>query len=650
MELDISRPLFFLCGPAFKRINGKDSIEETKLKIKQEKKENRRSILQKHISKMKDGEFKPLPIIVDELFNNDEEIEKYKLNVDMLEEIVSNISAKTYIFLDTMATSYELGLFTNTKQSNNVSILLDSNYERRNNCNVSEYILKAVDKKYIIQYEAKYMYNYIYFKNNIIPKSIKDDIKNTCDYLKKYSKVKITFTDDISRTNEVGVIKYKFDNHSLSFLIDIKTIFYLLADEFYNKDYKFNNEINKDIKKRLCFLVTRLFLIDENISRNIKRSMILNKIIGYITNADYDIDSILDNICYIIYKMKHGHLTYNNSSIRSAYNSSFDKRETVMGLSYKEIFNLSDYDINIIKRYNQNQDDFIYKFNMNINGKVRKIITYKNNKNGVLLKQIHKKIVDSNIIYKPVSYAFAYVKKKNTLLCVQEHQDSKYFEKIDIKKFFENIDARILMNKIKSHTTKNINYYFAMLNRIYYIRNTNDKELRCIINSMTYKNKLTIGFVTSPMWSNFYMLDFDLAIKSLDYTYTRYADDILISSKRKISVDIDKTVNKELFKIGLSMNNDKRYSYVLDSKNKYLKFLGIVLLKTDNGIIFKLSQSYKKKIIKLINQYLYDRQEFLYDNIKGNISYIKMIDDNLYESIIKLYRLRKIDIIKIFDL
>ena len=60
----------------------------------------------------------------------------------------------------------------------------------------------------------------------------------------------------------------------------------------------------------------------------------------------------------------------------------------------------------------------------------------------------------------------------------------------------------------------------------------------------TYEGYLPQGAPTSPYLSNLILRDFDKKIQqicsSLNYTYTRYADDITISSNNKITkVDME---------------------------------------------------------------------------------------------------------------
>ena len=141
----INRPLVFLCGVA---IPDNQDME----------KRDRRLILKKEITERtkqldnnKNITYQVMPIIVDYILND--KVTK-GMSMSLLEEIVSAISYKTYIFLDSMATSYELGLFTNSNTTNDVRVLVGKGYKTRSNCQIGVYIQKA--HKEFIEYTVEY--------------------------------------------------------------------------------------------------------------------------------------------------------------------------------------------------------------------------------------------------------------------------------------------------------------------------------------------------------------------------------------------------------------------------------------------------------------------------------------------------------------
>ncbi len=100
-------------------------------------------------------------------------------------------------------------------------------------------------------------------------------------------------------------------------------------------------------------------------------------------------------------------------------------------------------------------------------------------------------------------------------LVTNNNQSNAWYLKCDIKKFFDSIDHSVLLKKIKEISTEQ-NYWII-------------KE---IVSSFSKtKNKgLPLGNVTSQLFANYYLNDFDHFLKhscGVKY-YIRYADDFII--------------------------------------------------------------------------------------------------------------------------
>ena len=80
---------------------------------------DRRRILNKVLL----DEYKCLPLIIDNFLTPDN-IGDDTISILLLEEIFAGISFKTYIFLDTMSSAVELGLFTNNVYNNSISVFV----------------------------------------------------------------------------------------------------------------------------------------------------------------------------------------------------------------------------------------------------------------------------------------------------------------------------------------------------------------------------------------------------------------------------------------------------------------------------------------------------------------------------------------------
>mgnify|MGYP002624396859 CR=1 FL=1 len=179
----------------------------------------------------------------------------------------------------------------------------------------------------------------------------------------------------------------------------------------------------------------------------------------------------------------------------------------------------------------------IYKIKKR-NGKYRTI--YEPNS---LLKHIQKQILVNILNNKSISnYAKAYHKgislKENAI----PHINKDIILKLDIKDFFENISFVDIYNSCFP-----IEYF--------------PKSVGMLLTYLcTYDEHLTQGSPTSAYISNLVMKDFDEVLgawcEDKNISYTRYSDDMTFSGNFNPSEIIIK-VRKMLYKLGLSLNNDK---------------------------------------------------------------------------------------------
>ncbi len=124
--------------------------------------------------------------------------------------------------------------------------------------------------------------------------------------------------------------------------------------------------------------------------------------------------------------------------------------------------------------------------------------------------------------------------------------------------------------------------------------------------------KLPLGLVLSPLLSDIYMKDFDYAVeeycKPKAWVYTRYADDILISSKKKISTDeiaiIESTIIHQLSLKKLKLNDEKKVHMVLNNKGKYVKYIGLSIVRDTDGNYLSVGKRYVYQVAKEIIQYI----------------------------------------------
>lgn len=172
--------------------------------------------------------------------------------------------------------------------------------------------------------------------------------------------------------------------------------------------------------------------------------------------------------------------------------------------------------------------------------------------------------------------AFAYTKHRSTVDALKRHQmnKSQWFLKLDLKNFFPNCTEGLLKNTLTS---------------IYPFNFMDTQVLDHIIGVSMLNGGLPQGSPLSPLLSNLVMVPFDYHVtkelwdyKKQHFVYTRYADDIIISSKYSFSfTDVVDEVTRLLnqFLPGHSINEKKTHYGSRSGRNWNL---GLMLNKDNN--------------------------------------------------------------------
>lgn len=135
--------------------------------------------------------------------------------------------------------------------------------------------------------------------------------------------------------------------------------------------------------------------------------------------------------------------------------------------------------------------------------------------------------------------ATAFKKKHNIRDNLNQHVGKEYFLCLDIKNFFGSISKTNTQNFFR-----NLGY--------------NSKASRILSNLCTYENSLPQGGVTSPSLSNLLNIRLDKRLKGFlipkNIIYTRYADDIILSSNHpdkllRVKNLVEKIINSEGYRI-----------------------------------------------------------------------------------------------------
>ncbi len=230
---------------------------------------------------------------------------------------------------------------------------------------------------------------------------------------------------------------------------------------------------------------------------------------------------------------------------------------------------------------------YLVTFPITTGTKKRLITTYRSDQYGSELRDKHQ--ADLALLeaqYKlNTDYAFAYIKSQSIKNLVAKHLDNRYFYQFDIKNFFGSIDHSLLL---------------AMLNA------TDDDFNHQLIHECS-NNKpvgLALGLIPSPYLSNIYLSQFDYhvvtALNKLgaNIVYTRYSDDLTISSPSELSLDELTTIlQTQLAALNLQLHPNKTRSIELFKKGQHIKVLGLNVIRGENSNYVTVGRKFKANTI-----------------------------------------------------
>lgn len=237
------------------------------------------------------------------------------------------------------------------------------------------------------------------------------------------------------------------------------------------------------------------------------------------------------------------------------------------------------------------------------------------------LKIIQKWLIQNFFEGKISKYSTAYQKGSSIKINAMKHINSRFIFQTDIKNFFESISDEHIRGLIRL-----IEPEIDMI----------DENFICSI--VLYNNHLTIGSVSSPLLSNRIMFDFDINMINrlknqidANICYTRYSDDICISSNKYIPESILDIIDDELKKMSMVRNlNKTRFSSMSGNR----RITGIVLDNNEKKI--SVGSRYYSMVKKDIYNYLIkgDGDKAV---LVGKLSYIKSINPMQYDALINIY-------------
>lgn len=613
-EIRISRNIVFLCGPYYQKDNKSD----------------RRNIMRDTFRKYyKSG---ILPLIIDNIFNQ-ENFNDENINIQLLEEIFAAISLKTYVFLDTMSASAEMGLFSNHAFKNHLVVYLPYQSDTLNKGLVGAFIRDGIFKGKgacvkVLEYRPQitrsaiasdYVVEHYGFINDIIPENIERDIKEDKDlHIDLCHKLKVLSASNFP--DNFYEIAYYLAGNTLKINSSVKLLFIVTTSimyEFYGKVLKMDktitiddfdlNRIEKEVREAYAhFVYKKAGIYSENVS------------INTILKAPYE--DVIYHIVTFIY-MYHCRSTYCGYKLLGAGRSNVIE---YCGAHPFKVFGVNELEVECLVNAVENPNLYYEKSIIKRNGKKRELIKYADSTEGKAVRKVHEKIAEKlEKEYHQHNSSYAYRKGYSIKNCVEQHLTSNGFVKCDISKFFNNIDFENLVKCIGN---------------VFQLDKDYKQITEQIVKGFFVEGELPLGLVASPILSDIYMHDFDREMeafaKKYQYVYTRYADDIMLSSDCKIDKKEEdillRFIENKIRKKKLKLNKKKTQNTYLENTGQNMRYVGVNIVKGETNNYLSVGKKYIYDVAKEYLDYLdiEDETTRFYEErrIAGKVAFIRQIE------------------------
>ena len=229
----------------------------------------------------------------------------------------------------------------------------------------------------------------------------------------------------------------------------------------------------------------------------------------------------------------------------------------------------------------------------------------------------------------------AYIQGKSILSNAKRHRRNRYFLKMDFKDFFPSIRWRDFKPIIKA----------------WHEKTTPDWKLtkyaeNLIRQTCFYLNdSLPIGYPSSPIISNAVMFKIDDDIVNLlsdrdkygNVTYTRYADDLVISTDKKhVCKDIYKTINKIIKRAKspkLSLNPEKTKKGTSTSGSALVT--GLRICANEHITIHRKHKDHIRLLLSLYKKKKLGQDEQM--SLLGHLAYVRHVAPQFYSKLQNKY-------------
>lgn len=256
------------------------------------------------------------------------------------------------------------------------------------------------------------------------------------------------------------------------------------------------------------------------------------------------------------------------------------------------------------------------------------------------LKIVQRKILSTILHLVPLNkYAEGFRKKRSILTNATHHVNKKVIVKLDIKDFFPSIDS---------------NRVFGMYLQLGYPR----RVAQLLTDLSTVQKRLPTGAPTSPAIANIISRRLDKRFVNLgaktDFTYSRYADDMTISSDtddilkmipffKEIIRDEGFAVNEGKIRILRSGNRQSVTGVVVNEKpnitRREIKKLRAVLHNSKTGNLYKQAEIWAMREKGLRSYSSYSVVDF-YQSLLAKIHFVRMINETTGNTLLsEFYRI-----------
>lgn len=239
--------------------------------------------------------------------------------------------------------------------------------------------------------------------------------------------------------------------------------------------------------------------------------------------------------------------------------------------------------------------------------------------------------------------AYAYIKHRWCKPAVEKHQNnnSEYFAHFDIESFFTNTTFEFAM-----HALSMVYPYGA------FMENKADKELFSKLMSIAFiNNGLPQGTQVSPILTNIIMIPFDYLMYKIvnnyreteeseirSLVYTRYADDLIISSDNRFNVkSLELLIEGAFTELGMPYSLNTGKTTYKRNKGRSNFILGMQL-NQDNNIT--IGRKRKREIRWQFHSFFNNREQWNSEDIMsflGVLNYFQNVEPEVYELTMKYY-------------